>query len=148
MPSLEGGRFAQAAPSATILLVEDEVLLRFTLADMLRGHGFTVIEAASAEEALALLNSRTKIELVFSDIRLPGAMDGLELARTIRADHPEMRLLLTSGTTKPAEADQQWSDGFFAKPYDAELLVTRIAKLLDQAVDLRSRLGETTTSQQ
>ena len=111
------------------------------MADLLREYGFIVIEAVSAEEAIALLKSGANVELVFSDIRLPGPMDGLEFARNIRSEYPQIRLLLTSGSAVLKESDRDCHDGFFSKPYVAEHVITRIAKLLDYAIDAGASPG-------
>jgi two-component system, response regulator PdtaR len=113
---------------ATILLVEDEVLIRMTIADQLRNAGYIVLEASSADEALELLHGHA-VRLLLSDIRMPGRMDGLELARTVRAKHPEIKVVLASGQSFSVS---HWGDhdGFFPKPYDARRLIEHIRMLL------------------
>ena len=115
---------------ASILLVEDEVLVRMTLADQLRSAGYVVLEASNADEALDLLHSKGHgVQLLLSDIRMPGRMDGLELARTMRAQHPEIKIVLASGESFSAS---HWgdTDGFFPKPYNARRLIEHIKMLL------------------
>src|SRR5262249_3795334 len=113
---------------ATILLVEDEVLVRMSLADQLRRAGYTVFEASSADEALDLLHSNG-VQLVLSDIRMPGRMNGVELARAIRAQYPQIKIVLASGESFSAK---HWdgNDGFFPKLYDASRLIRHIEMLL------------------
>jgi two-component system, response regulator PdtaR len=115
---------------ATILLVEDEVLVRMTLADQLRSAGYVVLEASNADEALDLLHSKGHgVQLLLSDIRMPGKMDGVELARAIRTQHPEIKIVLASGEAFSAS---HWgdTDGFFPKPYNARRLIEHIKMLL------------------
>jgi len=81
----------------TILVVEDEVLVRSATSNYLRACGFNVLEAANAEEALETILADRQVRLVFADIRLPGAHSGLDLVRIIRGSHPNLKLLLTTG---------------------------------------------------
>src|SRR4051794_36980263 len=112
----------------TILLVEDEVLVRMSLADQLRSAGYVVLEASSADEALDVLRSQ-RVRVVLSDIRLPGRLDGVELARAIRAQYPDVKIVLASGQS--FSAGSWWDhDGFFPKPYDARRLIEHFKNLL------------------
>lgn len=111
----------------TVLVVEDEVLVRFDTADMLREAGYVVLEAANADEARSLLRTFPEIALVFSDIQMPGSMDGAEFARFVRANYPDIRMILTSGAVAPPEAIDA---PFFAKPYQPDDVVKRIDELL------------------
>ena len=113
---------------ATILIVEDEVLVRMSLAEQLRSAGYVVLEASNADEALDLLQSQ-RVRVVVSDIRMPGRMDGVELARAIRAQHPGIKIVLASGESFSAS---HWgdTDGFFPKPYNAGRLIEHIKMLL------------------
>jgi two-component system, response regulator PdtaR len=119
----------QAAISPTILVVEDEVLLRMAVADQLRNVGYRVIEVADAQQALDALAHKFDVKLIVSDIQLPGALDGLGLARLVRATHPAIKIVLTSG--RFGDADGSECDGFFQKPYDANRLINHIGTLLD-----------------
>ena len=83
-----------------ILVVEDDALLRFMTADFLRDCGLRVLEAANADEAVGLLQTTSQICAVFTDIQMPGTMDGLGLARWISSERPKIRVLLTSGNAK------------------------------------------------
>lgn len=87
----------EAAPQATILVVEDEVLVRMVVAKYLRDCGFQVIEASNAEEAVRALVADGTIRLVFSDVNMPGQMDGIGLARWLRQERPAIKILLASG---------------------------------------------------
>src|SRR5580698_6723942 len=90
LPAMRAGR-------PIILVVEDEVLIRMMLADELRGRGFDVVEAQNADEALTLLQSPVPVGLVLTDVQLPGAMDGIGLARLLRAARPELKVVIASG---------------------------------------------------
>src|SRR3954463_16560588 len=87
---------------AVVLVVEDEMLLRMRAVDMVEDAGFTSIEAVDADEAVAILESRSDIALVFTDIQMPGSMDGLKLAHVVHARWPPIRIILVSGQLKPA----------------------------------------------
>lgn len=121
----------ERAPS--ILIVEDEVLIRFVIADYLRECGFRVLEAGDAGEAIEILGADVAVDLVFSDIQMPGAMDGFALAQWIRANRPTLPVVLTSGdASKSAKAKELCrSEPFFAKPYDVAGVVGHIRNALN-----------------
>jgi CheY-like chemotaxis protein len=115
--SAAGGVVIVASPepsvqAETILVVEDEVLIRFELADYLRSCGYQVIEAVNATEAVSVLQTSRRINLVFSDVQLPGPMNGFGLARWIRANQPQVKVILSSGVARTA------SQGNFASTSD------------------------------
>ena len=80
-----------------ILLVEDEVLVRMVAADVLEDAGFTVLESTNAEEALRLLETRSDVQVLFTDVNMPGALDGLGLAQTVHERSPGVGILIGSG---------------------------------------------------
>jgi len=110
-------------------VVEDEVVLRMAVGAHLREAGFVVVEAVDADEAVDLLGANRAIQLVFSDIMMPGTMDGEQLAAWIGARYPEIRILLTSGVT------QRGSQPFLAKPYSFLELQRRIEEILPDAAN-------------
>lgn len=115
--------------SETILVVEDEVLVRMMVAEQLRWAGYTVVEAANAHEALDVLrHDSVDVRLVLSDICMPGTIDGVGLARAIRSQYPRIRIVLTSGHLPAVGGTEH--DGFFPKPYDATKLINYIKTLL------------------
>jgi len=118
-----------AEDHATILVVEDEVLVRIMVADELRAQGYTVIEATNASEAISVLHSSMRIDLVLTDIRMPGDLDGLGLARMMRSEYPLVKVVMASGR-KPDTEEDDVGDGFFFKPYDLPKLVSHIKSLL------------------
>jgi CheY-like chemotaxis protein len=99
-----------------------------SLAEQLRNAGYVVLEASNADDALDLLQGH-RVRVLLSDIRMPGRMDGVELARAIRAQHPEIKIVLASGESFSAS---HWgdTDGFFPKPYNAGRLIEHIKMLL------------------
>jgi CheY-like chemotaxis protein len=111
---------ATSARRPLVLIVEDEVLLRMDAMEMIEEAGFDVIEAANADDAIALLETRSDIEVIFTDIDMPGSMDGLKLAHAVRGRWPPIRIVTTSGHFSPGR-DQLPSGGeFIAKPYDLD----------------------------
>lgn len=109
----------------TILVVEDEVLLRLAIAEHLRAAGHRVIEASNAEEAMRVIGADTSVGLVFTDVNMTGAMDGLTLARWIGRTHPGIRLLVTSGLATTAG-----DTPFVAKPYRFDEIERLVGSLL------------------
>lgn len=100
-----------------VLIVEDEALIRMNTVDMIRDLGFEVIEAVDADEAVCLLESVAGIEVVFTDIQMPGSMDGLLLAAVVRDRWPPVALLIASGRECPSVADMPTGARFIPKPY-------------------------------
>src|SRR6266852_7690552 len=100
-----------------VLLVEDEFLLRMDAADMIAAAGFEVVEAANADEAIGILEACRDITVVFTDIQLPGSMDGLKLARAVRGGWPPIKIVATSGRVGIAETDLPEGGRFLPKPY-------------------------------
>ena len=115
---------SDANPSGTkpvILVVEDQPDERFLAATLLEETGFTVIEAETAERALAILNDRAEeVSVVFSDVRTPGPIGGFELARIIGVTWPRVRVLLTSGDAGDQPSDLRVSATFIPKPWRAQ----------------------------
>jgi len=115
--SYSAGQTDPEREPATILVVEDEVLIRLVLADELRMAGFFVLEAADADAALALIVAEPAIALVFTDIRMPGSMDGLGLMHRVRAYWPHLKIIVASGAALPVDEEPCW-DLSLQKPYD------------------------------
>ena len=100
-----------------VLIVEDEFLLRMDAVDMIAAAGFEVVEAADADEAIGILEARRDITVVFTDIQMPGSMDGLKLARAVRGRWPPIKIVATSGRVAIAETDLPEGGRFLPKPY-------------------------------
>lgn len=116
--------------AATILMVEDEALVRMHGADMLEDAGFAVIEAANADEAMAILVQQVGVHLLFSDIDMPGSMDGLDLARRVHERWPDIRLLLTSGHHRLNDSHVPAEGQFLRKPWVQHELVDKVHGML------------------
>lgn len=110
---------------AAILVVDDEPLLRTLVAEMLREAGYCALEAGSAAEALLVLETATCIHTVFTDIDMPGDMDGLVLAALVRARWPSLTVLITSGQAR-CSSDLPSGTSFFAKPYSFKDITDRL----------------------
>ena len=102
-----------------VLIVEDEFLLRMDAVDMIAAAGFEVVEAANADEAIEILESRLDITVVFTDIQMPGPMDGLKLARAVRGRWPPIKIVATSGHVDVSETDLPDGGRFLSKPYSS-----------------------------
>ena len=106
-----------------ILVVEDELLLRLMAVDIVEEAGFEALAAATADEALAILEARADdVRLVFTDIQMPGSMDGLRLAHAVRDRWPPVALIVTSGRCSIGANDLPDRGRFIAKPYDVQAL--------------------------
>ena len=112
-----------------VLIVEDEFLLRIDAADMIAAAGFEVIEAANADRAIEVLEARRDITVVFTDIQMPGSMDGLKLARAVRGRWPPIKIVATSGRLNVGELDLPEGGRFLPKPY-SHAQVTRVLREL------------------
>jgi CheY-like chemotaxis protein len=115
----------------TILVVDDEIIARAVIADYLRECGYRVFEAGTPEEAMTILNSDLEVDIVFTDLELPGPSTGLELARWVRKQHPNAKVIVTSGHYSAAELAGELCEAGppIVKPYDSDVVVERIRKL-------------------
>ncbi len=120
----------EATRQPAVLVVEDEILIRSAVAELLRNAGYRVIEAADAGEAVAIFASGTQIDLVFSDINMPGPMDGIGLVRWIADHHPSIQVILTSAISHARSAREIGVD-FLRKPYRLTEAARRIGSLLN-----------------
>ena len=100
-----------------VLIVEDEFLLRMDAADIIAAAGFEVVEAENADRAIEILESRRDITVVFTDIQMPGSMDGLKLAQAVRGRWPPIKIVATSGRVDVRQADLPEGGRFIPKPY-------------------------------
>jgi CheY-like chemotaxis protein len=114
--------------SPTVLVVEDEILIRIMISEDLRAAGFRVIEAKNASEGLAILESRADLNLIISDVRMPGEFDGIKLAEKVRLDWPHVKIILVSAHM-PAPPSSL-ADAFFEKPYDSIGILEAVEQLL------------------
>lgn len=120
-----------------VLLVEDEVLIRMDLADELREAGCTVYEAGTADAAIELLQTPMRVDLIVTDVRMPGKVTGIGLAEYVRQSRPGIKVVVMSGDYRPTEEDRHLFDGFFSKPFYPLLLVQAVNTLI-KGTDLGS----------
>ena len=117
-----------------VLLVEDELLVRMTAADTLEEAGFQVLEAADADIAMAVLEARSaEVQVLFTDVDMPGSMDGMELAEQVHARWPHVRLLISSGYAQPQPDEIPDHGRFVPKPYRGATIVRQIHELIHMA---------------
>jgi CheY-like chemotaxis protein len=118
---------------AVVLVVEDEMLLRMRTVDMVEDAGFTSIEAVDADEAVAILESRSDIALLFTDIQMPGSMDGLRLAHAVHERWPPIKIILVSGQLRLANIDIPADSRFFGKPLEASEMIVEMQSMIGHA---------------
>jgi CheY-like chemotaxis protein len=116
----------------TVLVVEDEIFVRMVISDYLRSCGYKVVEAANADEALVVLQHiEITVDVVFSDIEMPGSMGGFELAKWLRTHRPEVEVILTGNVPRAAEAASELCEsGPLPKPYEPQIAADRIRQLI------------------
>lgn len=123
------GELAPGESRAAILVVEDEIIARTAISEDLRDHGYRVIEAASADEALAVLQGPTRVDLVLTDMKMPGTLDGAALVRQIRAQLPFVKVVMVAGQ-RPGPDVLNLLDGYFSKPIAPSRLVIFVQTLI------------------
>ena len=124
--------FHQTPVPPKVLVVEDEMMLRMRAVDIVEDAGFTPIEAVNADEALAILESRSDIELLFTDIQMPGSMDGLRLAHAVHERWPSIKIILVSGKLTPTEAEKPIHSRFFGKPLEVKQMIAEMQEMIGQ----------------
>jgi two-component sensor histidine kinase len=117
-------------PSTNVLVVEDEMVLRMRAVDIVEDAGFTAVEAANADQALSILELRSDISLLFSDIQMPGSMDGLKLAHAVHDRWPSIKIILVSGQVKLADADKPADSRFFGKPLEVKQMIAELQEMV------------------
>lgn len=118
------------AVTPIVLIVEDEMLLRMRAVDMVEDAGFTSIEAVDADQAVAILESRSDIALLFTDIQMPGSMDGLRLAHAVHERWPPIKIILVSGQLKLSNIDIPANSRFFGKPLEAKNMIAEMQEMI------------------
>lgn len=114
-----------------VLVVEDDVLVRMDCAEMLSKAGYQVLEAKDADQAIELLSKHSDISAIFTDIEMPGSMDGLKLALAVRDRWPPVKILATSGRPHFNQRDLPDGGRFFSKPYSHEQIMLALKELLE-----------------
>lgn len=112
-----------------VLVVEDEPQVRMFAVDFVEDAGFDVVEAADANQAVAILEARTDIRIVFTDIDMPGGMDGMELARAVRDRWPPIGIIIVSGLKRSVDDDLPARAVFFPKPYDVDAVTAELNRM-------------------
>lgn len=130
LTAIQGSNLGERGGMHTVLVVEDETMVRMPVAEFLRDCGYHVVQAANAVEAIAAMSSGAAVSLVFTDIRMPGTMDGLGLADWVHTHHPGVPVLLTSGYAGGRSLPPESGERFIEKPYSQAVVAQRIAALL------------------
>jgi CheY-like chemotaxis protein len=117
-----------------VLVVDDEALLRLIAVDILETAGFTTIEASDADEALTLMRDHPEIAVLFTDVQMPGTLDGIDLACRVHAERPKVSLLVTSGNIRPRCGDLPECGHFLPKPYCERDVVREVTALIGDAI--------------
>ena len=118
-------------PPREVLVVEDEPLVRIVAADAITHSGIMAWEAGNATEALQLLQDHPKIGLIFTDVDMPGEMDGIALAKLVHEDRPDVALIVTSGKVRVPDSDLPDDGTFLPKPYQTTRMVDLVQRKLD-----------------
>lgn len=114
-----------------VLVVEDEPIIRLDIAEELRRLGHQVIETVNADEAMTVLRSTARIDVVVTDVRMPGKLDGLDLARTVRQERPGVLIVVMSGHLTALAEHKQIMDLLVSKPTPSDQLARTITRLFD-----------------
>jgi CheY-like chemotaxis protein len=115
-----------AVPVTTVLVVEDEVMLGLLVSESLADEGFEVLTAANADQAIEILESRDDISTIFTDVEMPGSMDGLKLAKAVSDRWPPVNIVITTGKTRPQTDKMPKKSLFVPKPYHTADVVNAI----------------------
>jgi CheY-like chemotaxis protein len=121
-----------ARDGPSVLVVEDEVMVRVLIAETLREAGCEVTEVANADEAVRALKSTAAPDVMVTDVKLPGGMNGVDLAACLRRTRPQMKVIVTSGHAT-AENTRHVADAFLAKPFELSKLVGQVRSLTSHA---------------
>jgi two-component sensor histidine kinase/ActR/RegA family two-component response regulator len=117
-------------PVPSVLVVEDEMILRMRAVDIVEDAGFNPVEAVNADEAISILESRSDISLLFTDIQMPGSIDGLKLAHAVHDRWPSIKIILVSGQVKPSDAERPAQSRFFGKPLGVEQMIAELQDMV------------------
>ena len=113
-----------------MLVVEDDWLLRLLAVEIVEDAGLVAVEAANADEAIVILERRVDIALIFTDVDMPGIMDGLKLAHAVRRRWPPIKIIIVSGKTHLSDADLPSDTRFFSKPYSVPGMISELRSLV------------------
>jgi CheY-like chemotaxis protein len=121
---------ATQANKPVVLVVEDEMLIRMDIVDQIEAAGFEVLEASNADEAIAILERNPNIHIVFTDVDMPGSMDGIKLAQAVQGRWPPIKIVVTSGQFKVRDEDMPAGGLFFNKPYNPSEVIRSLRELI------------------
>jgi two-component sensor histidine kinase/DNA-binding response OmpR family regulator len=113
-----------------VLIVEDEMMLRMRAVDIVEDAGFSPVQAVNADQALSILESRSDISLLFTDIQMPGSMDGLKLAHAVHDRWPAIKIILVSGQVNPSDAERPADSRFFGKPLSNDQMIAELQAMV------------------
>lgn len=117
---------------AVVLVVEDSAIIRMGAVDLVLSAGYEALEAGDADEAIRILEARDDVDLVFTDVQMPGTMDGIKLSHYIRDRWPPVKLIIASGATILEESSLPVGSRFFSKPYDGRTITEVLNHLLSE----------------
>ena len=123
----------QSRPSHVVLVVEDEMMLRMRVVDMVEDAGYVPVEAVDADEAMAILHARSDIALMLTDVQMPGSMNGLQLAHAVRENWPPIKIILASGQLKLSDGDIPLDSRCFGKPLQSDEIIAEMREMLGPA---------------
>lgn len=123
-------RVQMPARPYAVLVVEDEAILRLHAIDIVEEAGFSAIEAKNADEAIAILESRSDITLLLTDVSMPGSMDGLKLAHAVRNRWPPVKIVVVSGHRLVDPTELPTDSRFFGKPFQAEKMIAELQAII------------------
>jgi len=118
-----------------VLVVEDEMMLRMRVVDMVEDAGYIPVEAVDADEAMAILRSRSDIALMLTDVQMPGSMNGLELAHAVHENWPPIKIILASGQLKLSGSDIPQDSRFFGKPLQSAEIIAEMREMLGREAE-------------
>jgi two-component sensor histidine kinase/ActR/RegA family two-component response regulator len=119
-----------STPVPNVLIVEDEMILRMRAVDIVEDAGFNPVEAVNADQAISILESRSDISLLFTDIQMPGSIDGLTLAHAVHDRWPSIKIILVSGQVKPSDAERPADSRFFGKPLGVDQMIAELQAMV------------------
>jgi CheY-like chemotaxis protein len=120
----------QDGPVLAVLVVEDDPLVRALAVEIVEEAGYVALEAADADEAVAILETRSDIAVLFTDINMPGSIDGLKLAHAVRDRWPPIKIVMVSGKVALTANDMPSNSRFFAKPYQTSRMISELRSLI------------------
>ena len=129
---------------AVVLVVEDSTIIRMGAVDLVLSAGYEALEACDADEAIRILESRDDVDLVFTDVQMPGTMDGIKLSHYIRDRWPPVKLIVASGIAILEESSLPGGSRFFSKPYDDHTITDAMARLLSSEISTGPEQNQST----